>query len=189
MSAQARPTELARAGFALPELLVVLALAAVIVGVGLKNYSGQDGAVKSDADMRVVYWQLKLAREVAINQRRSVEVVFEAPNAITLVRHDLPTGTSVVSTTVLEHQTSFRLFRGLPDTPDGFGNANAINFGAAHQVMFTPDGLLVDEVGNPVNASIFLGQENQPTSARAITVFAPTAAIRTYRWTGSAWMH
>ena len=55
--------------------------------------------------------------------------------------------------------------------------------------MFTADGLFVDQAGNLVNGSIFIGELGKPLSARAVTVFAPTAGIRTYRWTGSAWRH
>jgi Tfp pilus assembly protein FimT len=176
-------------GFALPELLIILALMAVVMGVGIGSFSNEITTVQGDADMNIVYWQLKLAREIAINQRRSVEVVFTPPNFISLVRHDVPNGTTVVSTTVLEHRTAFMLFQGMGDTPDGFGNQTAISFGHAQQVMFTANGLFVDQAGNLVNGSIFIGQLNKPLSARAVTVFAPTAGIRTYRWTGSSWRH
>ena len=39
--------------------------------------------------------------------------------------------------------------------------------------MFTADGLFVDQAGNLVNGSIFIGQLGKPLSARAVTVFAP----------------
>ncbi len=178
-----------QAGFALPEILVVLALMAVVLGIGIGSFSNEMATVQGDADMNIVYWQLKLAREIAINQRRSVEVVITPPNFISLVRHNVPNGTTVVSTAVLEHRTSFMLFPGMPDTPDTFGNAHAIEFGAAQQVMFTADGLFTDQNGALVNGSIFIGELNKPLSARAVTVFAPTAGIRTYRWTGSSWRH
>lgn len=184
-----RLTKLRQDGFALAELLVVLALAAVIMGIGIGSFSDEMATVQGDADMNIVYWQLKLAREVAINQRRSVEVVFTPPNIISLVRHNVPTGTTVVSTAVLEHKTSFMVFAGMGDTPDGFGNQNAVNFGSAQHVMFTADGRFVDDAGNLVNGSVFIGEPNKPLSARALTVFAPTAGIRTYHWTGSTWRH
>ena len=65
----------------------------------------------------------------------------------------------------------------------------AISFGTAQQIMFTADGLFVDQGGNPVNGSIFIGEANKPLSARAVTVFAATAGIHTFRWTGSSWRH
>jgi hypothetical protein len=88
---------------------------------------------------------------------------------------------------VLEHNTRFMLFDGQPDTPDGFGRPGAVSFSGAATVMFTADGMLTDAAGNPVNGSIFLGQAGRPLTARAITVFGPTATIRTYRWNGTQW--
>ena len=184
-----RLTDLRQAGFTLPEVLVVLALMAVVMGIGIGSFANEMATVQGDADMNIVYWQLKLAREIAINERRSVEVVFTQPNFISLVRHNIPNGLTVVSTAVLEHRTTFMLFGGMPDTPDGFGNATPIFFNNAQNVMFTADGLFTDGAGNLTNGSIFIGEQNKPMSARAITVFAPTAGIRTYRWTGSAWRH
>jgi len=182
-----RLTDLRQAGFALAEILLLLALMAVVMGVGLGNFSSELETAQGDADMNIVYWQLKLAREIAINQRREVEVRFAEPNSISVVRHNVPSGTTVLSTAVLEHHAAFRLFQGIPDTPDGFGNSSAVNFGNAQCVMFTAEGVFKDQAGNLVNGSIFIGQPGKPLSARAITVFAPTAGIRTYRWTGSAW--
>ena len=189
MLSRPRLTNLSQAGFALAEILVVLALMAVVMGLGMGSFSTEMATAQSDADMNIVYWQLKLAREIAVNQHRDVEVRFASPNAISLVRHNVPSGTTVLSTAVLEHRATFRLFEGLPDTPDGFGNTAAINFGGASSVMFTPDGNFTDQAGSLVNGSIFLGQADKPLSARAITVFAPTAGLRTYRWTGTAWKH
>lgn len=182
-------TELRQAGFALTEILVVLALMAVIMGIGIGSFANEMATAQGDADMNIVYWELKLARETAINQRRSVQVVFTQPNFISIVRQNIPNGTTVISTAVLEHHATFMLFPGMPDTPDRFGDQTAIDFGNAQQVMFTADGLLTDQNGNLVNGSIFIGEVNKPMSARAITVFAPTAGIRTYRWTGSSWRH
>jgi hypothetical protein len=47
--------------------------------------------------------------------------------------------------------------------------------------------MLTDPAGNPVNGSIFIGQPGKPLTSRALTVFGPTATIRSYRWNGSAW--
>ena len=41
--------------------------------------------------------------------------------------------------------------------------------------------------GLPVNAEPVIGQANKPLTARAVTVFGPTAMVRTYRWNGAAW--
>jgi len=185
-SHSARPTD---AGYSVVELLVTLAMAAIVLGMSVGFYPRAVSIVRGDADLRVLYWEMKSARETAISQRRLVEVRFTPPNMITSVRHEIPNGTTVLSNAVLEHGTQFLLFAGQPDTPDGFGRLTATYFNGVAAVMFTSDGQLTDANGNPVNGSVFLGQPGKPDTARSLTVFGPTATIRTYRWTGANWGH
>lgn len=164
-----------------------MVVAAVVLGIFAGFYPPAVNTIQGDADMRVMYWQLKLARETAINERRAVELRFVPPNMLQLVRYDLPNGQTVISTAALEHQAQFLLFPGQPDTPDAFGRPQPISFSGAPVVLFTADGMLTDPAGNPVNGSIFIGQPGKPLTSRALTVFGPTATIRSYRWNGSAW--
>jgi prepilin-type N-terminal cleavage/methylation domain-containing protein len=175
------------AGFSLIEVVVVALIASVVLAMSVGFYPQAVSIVRGDADLRIVYWELKLARETAINQRRTIEVRFTPPNIITTVRRNIPGGTTVLSTAVLEHNTQFLLFAGQPDTPDAFGRNAAIDFGGAAPVMFTADGMLTDTTGNAVNGSVFLGQPGKPITSRALTVFGPTSTVRTYRWNGAAW--
>lgn len=174
-------------GFSLLEMMTVLAITSVIAGMVIGAFSVYSETVQGDADMRIVEWQLKLARETAINQRRAIQVQFTNPNQITLVRQNFPAGTTAISSAFLEHNTRFLQFAGQPDTPDAFGNSAAIAFGPAAVVMFTADGMLTDAAGNPVNGTVFLGEPGKPMTSRALTIFGATARIRTYRWNGSAW--
>jgi len=174
-------------GFTLIEMLVVTFIMAVVLAMSVGFYPQAVQIVRGDADLRIVYWELKLARDTAITQRRTVEVRFTAPNIITTVRRNLPAGTTVLSTAVLEHNMQFMLFAAQPDTPDAFGRNVPIDFAGAVPVMFTPDGMLTDTNGNAVNGTVFLGQPGRPITSRALTVFGPTATIRTYRWNGAQW--
>jgi len=175
------------AGFTLLELIAVLGLTMVVLGIGLGGFSQALANVQGDASLNIVQWQLKLARETAINQRRNVEIRFTNPNFMTVLRYEIPNGTTVISTAVLEHRSEFHLFATMPDTPDGFGRATPIDFGVAAVVLFTADGQVTDLAGNLINGTIFVGQPGKPMTARALTVFGPTAAIRTFKWNGSAW--
>jgi prepilin-type N-terminal cleavage/methylation domain-containing protein len=177
------------AGYSLIELIVGLFLMSSVLAIGVGFYPKAVAIVQGDADLRVITWQLKLARENAINQRRSMQLTFTSPNIISVVRRNIPNGTTVISTAVMEHNMQFLLFAGQPDTPDGFGRPSAVSFSGAAGVMFTADGMLTDLNGNPVNGSLFLGQPNKPSTSRALTVFGPTATIRAYRWNGTAWRH
>jgi prepilin-type N-terminal cleavage/methylation domain-containing protein len=177
------------AGFSLVEMMMTIALALGVLSIGLGGFNAALNTVRGDASMNVVLWQLKLARETAINQRRFVEIRFTPPNFMSVVRRDVPTGETVVSTAVLEHQTEFRLFPTLPDTPDSFGNASPIDFGLATAVMFNASGQFVDQTGSMINGTVFIGKAGTTTTARALTIFGPTSALRTFRWNGTQWRH
>jgi prepilin-type N-terminal cleavage/methylation domain-containing protein len=176
-----------QAGFTLLEVLTVLALTSVILAIFVGFFPRAAAMVQGDADLRIVNWQLKLAREMAINQRRAIQLQFIPPNRLQIARVEFAGGTTVLGNSYLEHNTQFMLFPGQPDTPDGFGNPTPISFSGAASVMFTADGMLTDAAGNPVNGSVFLGQPGKEFSARALTIFGPTATIRLYRWNGTAW--
>jgi prepilin-type N-terminal cleavage/methylation domain-containing protein len=175
------------AGFGMTELVIVLAMLAVVMSLGIGFFRTAASTLQGDANLRILEWQLKLAREFAINQRRAVEVRFTGTNFISVVRRNIPNGETLLSTAALEHGTQFLLFAGQPDTPDGFGRAAATDFGGAAAVMFTADGMFTDPAGNPINGSVFLGQPARPMTSRSLTVFGPTARIRVYRWNGTEW--
>ena len=179
-----------QAGFTFLEVLSALALSGVILAVSVGFFPRAAALVQGDADQRIVHWQLQLARKMAMNQRRAVQLRFIPPNRLQLVRIEPASGagaTTVLGDTYLEHNTQFMRFAGQPDTPDGYGNQTAISFGEAATVMFAADGRLTDAAGTPVNGSVFLGQPGKPFSAHALTVDGPTATIRLWRWNGTAW--
>ena len=93
----------------------------------------------------------------------------------------------MIHTAFLGTSYTFLLFTGVPDTPDAFGKTSATTFPGATTIMFTSSGEFVDQDGDPVNGTVFVGREGQPLSARAISIFGPTALIRQWRWGGSLW--
>lgn len=177
----------AEAGVSLPEILIIVAMVSVLFGITIIAFQAAATSIQGDANLRIVEWQMKYAREVAINQRRDIEVAFTPPNRIQVIRQDLPNGTTLLSSAILESNTTFVRFGTVPDTPDGFATGGALDFGGAANVYFTADGMFTDAAGNPVNGTIFIGQVSKPLTARALTVFGTTARIRTYRWNGGAW--
>lgn len=175
------------AGFSLPEILTIVALIGVLFGITIIAFQAAATTIQGDANLRILERQMKLARDTAIAQRRSVEVQFVPPNQLFVIRRDLPAGTTLLQSAVLEHNTTFLRFAGVPDTPDGFGGGGAINLGGAGVVMFTSDGMFVDGAGTPVNGTVYIGQNGKNVTQRAVTVFGSTARIRTYRWNGGQW--
>lgn len=178
------------AGFTLTELLIVVGLMATVAAMAVMVMPGALLSARADSGSARLTAVLRVAREQAIAQRRTVRVTLTPPNRVIVTRVEVPgPGTTTLTDVELEEGMQFLLFPGVPDTPDAFGRAAAVSFGTAATIAFTSEGSFVDQNGDPRNGTIFLGKPNQPTSARAVTVFGPTAMLRSWRWSGSQWTH
>lgn len=171
------------------ELMMVMAIMSILAGMSMAGFQRAMFDMRGSSSLKQVTSQLDQAKELAINERRSIEIRFLPPNQIQLVRREVPSGTTVLNTVTLENSVSFTRFEGVPDTPDGFGNSAAVDFGEADTLMFLSDGTLVDSLAAPLSGTVFLGVPNQIASARAVTVLGATGRVQAYRWTGLAWEH
>jgi Tfp pilus assembly protein FimT len=171
------------------EVTIAVLLLALMAGFALLNMNSILPGMSANAAMRQTMAQLRRGRELAIAQRRNIEIAFLDNNQIQLRRNNVPNGTTVLSTITLEGKNIFQKFDGVSDTPDAFGNGSAISFSGTGPWTFLSDGTLVDSSTNPVNGTIFLGQPNQEKTARAVTILGPTGRIRDYTWTGNTWFH
>ena len=177
-----------QAGFTMLELVVVVGIMCVAAAMAVLILPSAVLAGKSDSGLNRVVSTLRTAREQAISQRRNIRVAFNDPNQIVVSRVEVPgPGTTVINTVSLEDGMRFLLFAGVPDTPDAFGNATATSFGGATTIFFSSEGQLCDQNGDPVNGTVFIGRYRETTSARAVTIFGPTALIRQWRWNGGQW--
>jgi Tfp pilus assembly protein FimT len=176
-------------GFSLVEIGITLLLFALVSGFALLKVNTILPGMASNTAMKQTLAQLRKGRDLAIAQRRNIEIRFQGANQIQLVRYEVPTGTSIISTLMLEGKNEFRQFDGIPDTPDVFGNGSAISFSGLSPWIFLSDGTMVDSSSNPVNGTVFLGQANNPKTARAVTILGATGRVRDYTWNGTAWFH
>jgi len=168
--------------------LLVIGLSTVIAGITLYAFQAALRQYRGDANLRLMLWQLQVARELALNERRSIEVRLVEPNQIVTLRREIPAGETLLGRVFFEGNVRFTRFAGVPDTPERFGDDRAIAFGDATELVFTADGQFVNERGEPINGSVFFGVPGEVTTARAVTIFGPTGRVRAYRWTGSAWV-
>jgi Tfp pilus assembly protein FimT len=180
------------AGISLLEMLVMLAIVGVLSTMAIAQIGQAVPQMKADGAMRVVMSQLNTARELAISQRRYMQVKFLAPNQIQVIRTDVDTsgtvtGTTVLTTVTFEGAVTYNKLTGVIDTPDAFGMASAINFGTATTIQFATDGELISESGGPLNGTVVLATPNNKNSTRAVTIFGSTGRVRGWRWNGSAW--
>jgi hypothetical protein len=192
-----RITRIARRqdGSSLLEMLMVITVMGIISGLAVLQIGSAGPYIRGDGAMRTVIAQMTTARELAIAQRRNIQVAFVG-SVITVTRQNIAIGAAPVTTTVmaaipLEGGVQFGLTTGAPaDTPDGFAAgitaaSPGVYFATATSAFFTSDGSLISSAGLPVNATVFLTLPNQPRGTRAVTVLGASGRIRAYQWDGT----
>jgi Tfp pilus assembly protein FimT len=173
-------------GVTLIDLQVAMVLIAIAGAMTLVSVQGAMLSFRGDAAMTQVASAIRQTRDAAIAQRRSVDLVFVDPNSIQAFRQDLPEGETLIAEYALESGVTFDA-GGRPDTPDGYGNESAVDFGDAEVIRFQPDGTLVDGDGVLLNGTIFLARGDQALTARAVTVTGGSGRAQGYRWNGASW--
>jgi prepilin-type N-terminal cleavage/methylation domain-containing protein len=176
------------AGFTLVEMLLVVAIIATLAGMAVPIAKGMITQSKADsAGLEVLGW-LEEARNRATAERRNFEVTFDTgTNHVRVDRVEADLSTTLILDNQLPEGVTFRLFAGMPDTPDLFGKASAVDFDGPAPHMFTSDGSLLDANGDPSNGTLFFGKANHAETARAITVFGMTGLLRSWKAAGNGW--
>ena len=173
-------------GVSLLETLLTVGIMAIVGGMATAKMSNARRTMQGDGAMRVVMAEINMARDMAMAQRRNMEVQFVGGNWVRIVRHEAPgIVTTVLHSAALESNATFALTPNVPDTPDGFGNASSVCFGTAcnaQGVMFGTEGTLIDANGTPINGTVFLSIASQASSTRAVAVLGATGRIRGYKW-------
>jgi len=181
-------------GFSLIEVMISLVVMAVMMAATIIAMQPLIQQMHANTAADLILGQLRTARQLSIAKRRDIQVQFIGNNEIKLTQEPIPGvagGPIVISDLFLSPTVFFVQFGGMPDTPDGFGNAGAVDFagvvGGPPIMQFQSNGTFVDVNGIPMDGSVFLGVANIPTTARAITVLGTTGRIRLYKGTGSGW--
>jgi prepilin-type N-terminal cleavage/methylation domain-containing protein len=184
----ASPGAVQVSGFSMIEVCMVVMIFSVIAGFAVLNVTAFLPGMHANQTMNQTVAQLRAGRNMAISQRRGIQLLFAGDSTVSLVRNEYDQSSTELKTVSFGNGFEFMLFDGISDTPDGFGNSEAIDFPGAAFFTFLPDGTLVDQSGNPVNGTVFLGKEGRSETARAVTVLGATGRIRGYRWTGTSWI-
>jgi prepilin-type N-terminal cleavage/methylation domain-containing protein len=189
-----RPVDRARtqseAGVSLVELLIVVAVIAVVTKIGVFTVTAVLPTLRADSALEQMLTQLRQARTRAVNQRRNLTVTFRGTNELVVVLQQVPTGTQQIADIVFPLGMVYTVVAGVPDTPDGFGNTQALNFNCPVSgdcsLVFQSDGTVLAN-GTLVNGTVFLGVPGKAKTARAVTVLGATGRMRSYRCNGAAW--
>jgi type II secretory pathway pseudopilin PulG len=196
-----RKTANRMSGFTMVECATVLGLVCVLMGAAVVNTSGSAQIVKAESAVDAVQGQLRVARMIAITQRRNVVVTvdttFTGPDNAQHLNYQVVTlpgePAQDVQSLELPGGTQFVLEAGVPDTPMDFGNSAAVYFEDAAgdtgitQFQFTPTGEFTDSNNNDLNGTIFTGVPNVPSTARAVTIMGGAGNVQRFSWTGTEW--
>jgi Tfp pilus assembly protein FimT len=174
-------------GYSLVETLVVAALAMVLMGMTVVQIRATRATLVADNAMRLVMGELSRARDMAIQQRRNIQVTFVGTNEVQLTRMEIPLGSTLVHRAIMEGNLRFALPAGTPDTQDAFGAGSALDFDGNGTVIFNSDGMLIDSTGTTINGTIFLAAPNDQYATRAVTILGSTGRVRGFRRLNATW--
>jgi prepilin-type N-terminal cleavage/methylation domain-containing protein len=198
-------------GFSLIETVVAVGIISVLAAITVYQSFGTMESYEANTALDSVISQLRVARQIAISQRRPVQV-FVTPIS---TDHNLPsvsystdtTGAGLLGAntggfapggnTVLPRQTQFMLETNVPDTPMAFGMCGPVCIGGVNggpaTMYFTPTGQFSQDTAGvlPLNGTIFIGIPNRADTARAVTILGGTGRVRpyTYEMTSSSAGH
>ena len=184
-------------GFSLLETLIVIAVMSILAGITMIKSFGSMESYRANAALDVVASQLRVARQIAISQRRNVKVTFNTGVSPQTITYQVQSGTGVNASAAgtlismpLPNQTQFVFESGVPDTPMGFGTCSGASpvcisgSGSLTNMVFTPTGQFSDGGNNIYNGTVFLGIPGQIATARAVTIMGNTGRVRPYTYIG-----
>jgi type II secretory pathway pseudopilin PulG len=187
--------------------MMVIVIIGIVSALAIVAFTNELPTLRADSALQLLEAQIRQAREAAVDQRRSILVTFQGTGEMVTVRQNLNVTTTpptVISTTTLgdfildPNQMVFNVFNGLPDTPDAFGNSQPVSFtdtttsaqacpNLPCTITFQGDGSVVDNAGNYVNGTVFIGSVGSKITARAVTILGSTGRIKGYRYKTNAW--
>lgn len=188
-------------GFSLLEAVIAIGVISVLSAITMYQSYGTMESYRANSAMDVVIGQMRVARQLAVAQRRAVQVTFNvgaSPQTLSyqvkarpLVAGDVD---GPIVTVPLPSQTQYLIETGVPDTPMNFGtcgsssSASAVCIagvsGGPPLMYFSSTGQFGgDEFGTtPYNGTIFTGISNRADTARAVTVMGGTGRVRPYTY-------
>jgi type II secretory pathway pseudopilin PulG len=185
-------------GFTLMETVVVVGVMMVLMGIAVIQSFGSLESYQVGAAQDVVVSQLRVARQLAISQRRVVEVWIDStPEAdgryhIAYQVQSAGAQTTEVAGPKVSVPTpaaaQFILESGVPDTPMAFGNSAAVYIGnvtgGPPVMQFNPEGTFTSNSLAVLNGTVFIGIPNEIGSARAVTIMGGSGRVRAYTYRG-----
>lgn len=185
-------------GFSLLEAMVVCGIMMTLAAFAMLQSFGSMESYRANAAMDVVISQLRVARQLAISQRRIVTLTINTATTPQTITYQViaNAGDTVIpkpATVSIPPQISFTQV-GEPDTPMAFGTCGGATgvcvggiIGGPPVMEFTSVGQFTDSTGvNTQNGTFFLATPGQLPTARAVTIMGSTGRVRSYAYIGGS---
>ena len=192
--AQQAGLPLREAGFSMIEMLLVVALIAIVAGVSIINIGPAMRNARVTEGHQITIMQLRRARQESIDKRRVFIVTFNTatnPHSIQIQRREQDNTLTPIVQLSLPGDIQYRVEPGVPtnvtNTPDQFGTAqSAVEFalgtgGNNNEIYFQPDGSARDNQGRINNGVVYLARPGALYSSRAVTLYGFTGRIKGWR--------
>jgi hypothetical protein len=184
------------------EMVVAVSIMMVLTSLAVVQSFGSLESYQVNSASDVVVSQLRVARQLAIANRRIVQIWIdstpESDGRYHIKYQQQPaSGTSEVAGPLVNASIpatpQFVLEPGVPDTPMAFGNLAAVYIGNPPMaggppiMQFNPTGTFTDATGtNLLYGTVFIGIPNKVSTARAVTIMGGTGRVRAYNYEGGS---
>src|ERR1700683_5293237 len=124
-------------GFTMIEVMIAVAVITIVMAMAITQMQPAVKQSRANAGMAEVVSAFRTAQSYAVSYRRFVQVSFPSypgVNAnqlqVTIKNSMTPNAGNdfICATYALEGSVYYQKYTGMPDTPDAFGNATAVNF-------------------------------------------------------------
>jgi prepilin-type N-terminal cleavage/methylation domain-containing protein len=178
-------------GFSIPELLVVLLIAAIILALALPQIISSRRLMKFASIQRQVASTLTETRQEAMSQRRAVTFRYDNRNKRITI-HGGSFGDFGNANNKIVELSGFGITTGeiMYGRPNGVSTAalgdraNLTNLSSnLVNVTFQPDGTVLDASGNPENKALFFYDKKRPVdTAFAVSVLGAGGRVKIWRY-------
>ncbi len=192
-------------GFSLVELLTVIAVLLILAAMAVPQVISTRRLLRFQGLQREIISQLRLARQLAMSQRQVIRFRYDDNNKQVVIIDNQERGTlanplanntandvvvktiSLVSSGVPASEITYGRPGGASASPLADGvNLSALTSGQV-EIIFQPDGSVVDANGNPSNAALFFYNSRYPANtAMAVSVLGAGGRVKTWRYSPNA---
>ncbi len=168
-------------GFSIVELLAVVVIMLVVVAAAMPLINQSIKNSQMENSLQIVTLQTRLARQMAMTDRRNYRVDYSnyaLKARVSIVLLGASSSETVMSQTDLAGEMTFGR-AGSPPAPDT--NCSTV----LSQVYFNPDGTATtaaNGAGGYSNGTIYVAKTGDNTSNRAITLMGATGRVKGYRY-------